>query len=592
MNLNFRAVAALCSVAVSFGTGCSGDGGDNQSGGVSPLFSSGGSGGSVIQPYEPTAEDSTPVLSADCTVVLAEDSVKISGKGASVEGSTVTITEGGSYRLIGSGPQRILLDADADISLILDGVEILTHEGAPIESRGAANVKLTLADKSENTLGTEGFAGILSIGDITVNGTGSLYVRAENGVSSEGAVKLCGGGLEFSAEGIGIIGGEYILCHGSAVGVNSGGEGFSSSAGYVSVMSGTLNIVSGGSGMSATQAVFVSGGETSLRCGGGSSAVMFMESGEKYPYGRHGGFSTESGKEFDFGTLASGDGTAPIEKKGISSGGDILISGGGIRIDSADDSISARGNVAIDGGSFDISSGDDAIRAEGNISVTGGTVEVSRSYTALESLSVDILGGELKLSSCRDGIKAAGGNDIGFYSSDSDKSGHYVSISGGSVTIDAGGDGIDAGGTAAISGGEVTVFSAADKCFGSLCYGDSFALSGGTLAAFGSDGLTKAPSMVSGLCLSVAAEIPAGSAVTVTDESGGVLFETVLPKPCTTVIFSSEALVQGEEYSICADGTMIKTVTAAQGLSGDGPSGRGGSSNELHAAESTSGVSA
>ncbi len=591
MNLNFRAMAALCSVAVSLGTGCESADTQSLSGGISPLFTTGGDVGSLIQPYQPTEDDSAPAELADCTVVLAEDSVRISGGGAKVSGNTVVITNGGVYKLSGSGSQRIVLESSEDVSLILDGVEISSAAGAPIESRGSAQLKLSLAENSDNVLSSvSGSAGIASGGDIVVNGSGSLYVSAENCISSQGAVRLCGGELEFSCDKNGIVSSGYILCAGSMLGISSGAEGMIATEGYVSISGGSVDIVADGSGICASEAVFVSGGNTILRCGGGSSAVMFIESGGRYPYGRHGGFFTDGAREYDFGSLASGDGTAPAEKKGISSGGVVDLSGGTLAIDSADDSISAHGDVVINGGSITASTGDDAIRSKGRITVKSGSVDVSRSYTAIESLSVDILGGELRLSSYRDGIKAAGGNDIGFYSSDSDKSGHYVSISGGSVVIDAGGDGIDSGSTAALSGGEVTIFSTDDRRFGSIYYDDSFALSGGTLAAFGSEGLTRAPSMVSGLCLSVKAEIPAEAEVQLTDSSGEVLFRTVVPKACSTVVFSTEELVSGEEYSISADGEVLNTVTAAQGLSGDGPGGRGGSYEELHGSESTGGV--
>ncbi len=586
MNLNFRAMAALCSVAVSLNTGCESSGSVNMSGGVPPLFSSAGIGGSVIQPYEPTEADFTSAQLADCSIELGEDSVKISGSGAKAVGNSVTINGGGTYRISGSGSQRIVLNSDEDVALILDGVEISSDAGVPIESSGSASLKLTLAENSENIIVSQSRAAISCVGDITINGSGSLFVSGEDGILSDGAVKLCDGSVELSAENNGISGGEYILCAGTDVDISSGAEGLVASVGYVNVTGGSLDVTAGGIGIDAAEAVFISGGDMQLRCGGGSSAVMLIESGEKYPYGRHGGFYTDSAEEYDFSNLVSGDGTAPISKMGIKSGGSVSISGGGVTIDSADDSISASDNVNLEGGSIVISSGDDAIRSEGSIIIVNGTLEVIKSYTALEALAVDIGGGEVKLTSCRDGIKAVGGNDMSFYSSDNVGGEHYVRISGGSVVIDAGGDGIDTGGTAAISGGEVTIFSSDDDSFGSLCYDDSFAISGGTLAAFGSDGLSKAPSMVAGSCLSMMAELTAGSEVTVADEDGAVLFSVKLPKGCSTVVFSSERLQKGKTYHLYSNDELIESVTAVQGISGDGPSGRGLAFDDIHNSDS------
>ncbi len=531
MELNFRAMAALCSVAVSLSSGCTTAPTDSTSGSISPLFSSGDSAGSISVPYAPTEYDLTPAGLADCTIVFQSDSVSISGDGAKAGSDSVTITEGGSYRLSGSGGQRILLECDEDISLILDGVEL--H--APIERTGGAHLKLTLAENSDNTLKTSAAAGISSDGDITVNGSGSLYIGAESGIRSEGAVKLCGGSLEVTADG---------------------------------------------NGIHAAQAVCVSGGEINLSCGGGSSAVMFIKSDGKYPYSRHGSFFTDSAQEYDFDSLKSADNTSPASKKGIFSAGVILINGGSTQIDSADDSISAHSDVLIDGGSILLSSGDDAIHADGAISVTNGILEVKKSYTALESLKADIRGGELLLTSLRDGIKTAGGNDMNFFASDAETTDRYISISGGSISIDAGGDGIDTGGTAAISGGDVTILTSSDKHFGSMDHADSFALSGGTLAAFGSDGLTKAPSIVSGICLSVKGEFPADTEITIADDNG-ILFSTVLPRACNTAVFSSETLKKGMKYRFLAGDAEIASVVASQGVCGDGPTSRGGAYDDL-----------
>ena len=577
MQLNFRAMAALCSVAVSLSSGCESAPADSSSGGISPIFTEGNHGESLIEPYSPTEEDITPAQLADCTIELSAQSAKITGSGAVCDGDTVKIQCGGAYRLSGSGTLPVMIECDEAISLILDGAEL----NAPIRSTGAAQIMLTLADNSINTVNTNASAGIIGAGDITVNGTGQLNITAENGIYSDGAVKLCGGTVELMAEASGISCGGYVICAGATLGIRSGSDAITTSDSYISITDGSIAITSDGNGLRAPEAVFVSGGETELDCGGGSSAVMFIESGGKYPYGRHGGFFTDGTEEFDFDELSSGDSALPDSKKGISCGGIIRIDNGTVKIDSADDAISSSGNIILNGGELTVSSGDDAFHSDSIINVTSGSINVLNSYTAMEALAVDIGGGELRLSSCRDGIKTAGGNDMSFYHGDNDSSEHYVSISGGNTVIEAGGDGIDAGGTAAMSGGSMTIYSAAGKSFGSLDYSDSFALSGGTLAAFGSDGFTRAPSMVSGVCLSVMAEIPSGAKVRIESGSGDILFSTVLPKACSTVIFSSEELISGEEYRIYADEAEITSLTASQGVCGDGPSSRGGTHDNI-----------
>ena len=589
MSLNFRAMAALCSVAVSLSSGCESvqQVGFDASGEMPPLFSSESVGGQNIAPVcVPDEADFIPAAAADCTIEFSADDILISGDGVEVRGSDVVISEGGTYRLCGDGEQRILLESGDDISLILDGVKL----NAPIQG-GDAQLTLTLAEYSTNSINAlHSSAGISSSGDIIINGSGGLYVSGDSAIDTAGAVKLCGGDIEISAKTYGVSG-STVMCAGADIGIRSGADGLYArgAESCVSISDGTVDITADGNAVSSEAAVFVTGGESRLSCGGGSSAVLIMESGGKYPYGRHGGYYTDGNEEYDFDKLVSGDDTSPVSKKGIVSGM-VEISGGVVCIDSADDSISSLGDITIKGGELRISSGDDGLRADGCISFTDGVLDVEKSYTAIESFAADISGGSIRLNSSRDGIKVAGGNDVGFSGTVADDSDRYISISGGSITINAGGDGIDTGGTAALSGGEVIIFSENDAVFGSVDYDDSFALSGGTLAAFGSSGLTKAPSMVSMPCLSVKAEITADAEVCILDDDGSVLFSTVLPKACSTVIFSCDALEKGSRYHVTADGAELVSVTASHGVSGDGPNGRGGVVDDVAEGNTSGGV--
>ncbi len=575
MNLNFRAMAALCSVAVSLSSGCESVGTDSSSGGVSPLFSSGNSGSNITEPYAPTETDFVPSDTAGCTIRLSENGVGIDGVGAQAQGDSVLISSGGVYRLTGSGEQRIVLDCNEDVSLILQDARL----ASPIESN-CPLLTVTLADDTNNSvIVSDDETGITSHGDILINGNGYLSVNAGSGIRADGDVKLCGGKIELITDGDGICGGNIISADTSLEMICSG-NGLNAENGYVSISGDIIDITSAENGILATDAVFISGGETDISCGGGSSAVVFIEADDRYPYGRHGGFFTDGTQEFDFSKLTSADKISPVSKKGISSGGYLRINGGRISIDSADDSISAHGDILIDGGDTVLSSGDDAVHAYGNLTINSGSVSVGKCYTGIECLSLDINGGTAHIRSTRDGVKTAGGNDMDFIGSDNDRSHHYVSISGGELTIEADGDGIDAGGTAAISGGAVLIFSATDDDFGSLDYSDSFALSGGTFAAFGSDEATKAPSIVSGICISLDVQLSAGSTVEITD-GGNVLFTATLPTEAHSLIFSSEELAKGTKYHVTANGEEIYSLTATQGICGNGPRGRGGNTADM-----------
>lgn len=578
MNFGFRTLAALCSVAVSLNTGCSSHEPYNTADGETqlPLFSM-----DTPQTEEPEiipdaalAEDFSPASQADCEITFGGDSVAIGGEGASVSGNTVTISENGVYFVSGECADGRLSVTAEKVSLILDGLSLTSKSASALEYSGAGRLTLTLSGE-ESSLSGKGSA-VHAQGGLTINGSGSLNASGENGIICGGALKICGGNIGISSENSGITGCSYMLLSGGNTSIRSDGDGIrlspkNGASGYLSMDNGSLDIRSSRDGIRTEDGIFLSGGEVRLSCGGGSSAVMHVTSGERHSYGRHGGFFTDGSRPFDFSDLVAGDGSKAESKKGLRTGGAVKISGGIADIDSADDSIYAAGGVCITEGTVRLATGDDGIHSDGAVSVSGGKLTVSGSYSAIEGMSVDIGGGVLLLKAFHDGINAAGGNDIDFAGSSLESSDRYISISGGEVLIDSGGDGIDSGGTAAMSGGTVTIFGSQQEGFGSIYYSDSFALSGGTLAAFGSAGITKAPSLVSGICISVYAEAKRDGKVELRDSRGSVLFSTVIPRDFGSLIFSSDKLTEGEVYSVYADNELLAAVTASAGVCGGGP---------------------
>ena len=187
---------------------------------------------------------------------------------------------------------------------------------------------------------------------------------------------------------------------------------------------------------------------------------------------------------------------------GIECKNDVSMTGGNVRIDSADIAIMAKdsfrmcggvldieaaddgiqvsnseeaekGYVYIGGGELTISSGDDAIHSERSFTMTEGIYTVTGSREAIEAGSVDITGGVLRLHAEDDGINASGKKIIL----------PYIRISGGDIYIDSCGDGIDSNGILYMDGG--TVFIDAPTNFGDdpLDRDMGISLSGGCIIA-------------------------------------------------------------------------------------------------------------
>ena len=137
----------------------------------------------------------------------------------------------------------------------------------------------------------------------------------------------------------------------------------------------------------------------------------------------------------------------------------ITITDGSVTIDAAGDGIKSdndkdedAGWILIEGGTFDISAGDNGIEAEAALEITGGNFDISSAQDTLHSNgSIRISGGNIVLSADDDGVHAdnsldiTGGNILvtqsyeGLEASD-------ITIRGGNIAVNARDDGINAAG--------------------------------------------------------------------------------------------------------------------------------------------------
>lgn len=596
MRPSFKALAALCSLAISVNTGCSGkpasSGESTSDGGSSaPMADSTVTLEAVnSNPTEikkVSEKDLTPATKSDSTVTFSENGAEVTGNGVASNGSVVTITKPGAYLITGSCPDGQLIincDGSDDVFLILNNVDLTCSNAPAILCENAGKLTVTLAEGSVNSLsdgkgytdevGEDTGAALFSRDTLVINGKGTLNVNGvyKDGIKSKDGLKLCGGTISVTAAEDGIIGKDYLLAAAGEITVNSGLDGLKSTnsaetdKGYVSVTGGSYRLICGNDGIQAETSLNISGGEIDIVSGGGSSTVEYQrDDNGGMRGGRWGDFSDMDGS-FDFGGMTDSSGSSAGSMKGLKAGGAVIISGGSITADCADDAIHSDGSVTIDGGSFTLSSGDDGIHSDTVLSVTDGEINIITSYEGLEGNAVELNGGTICLTAFDDGINASGTQN----SEDS-----YISISGGSITVNAGGDGVDSNGTVSMSGGTLVVFGPTSSANGALDYESSFAMSGGTLIALGSKGMAQAPSTLSQPCLSIYGNAEAGSTIEVRNSDGEAIISTVTPKACQSLIFSTGEFISGQTYSVYADEELIAEVTAAEGVCGGGASGNG-----------------
>ena len=514
-----------------------------------------------------------------------------SSESVKIDGSKITITEEATYELSGTLKDGMLMiDAPetAKLQLIFKGVNITAETSAALYILNADKVFLTLAEGTENTLANGGSftavdennidGALFSKQDLTLTGAGSLAVTspAGHGIVCKDDLVLTGGNYTVHSASHGLDANDSVRITNANLTIDAGKDAIhaentdDASLGYVYISSGTIQGEAEGDGIAASSTLQINGGTIDLLVGGGS------ENGSKassdhfggFMGGGHGGMRPGAPQE----TTATADDSSS-SMKGLKAAGGLLIAGGNITIDSADDAIHSDASATINGGTFTIASGDDALHAEETLTVTAGNIAISECYEGLEALHIDVQGGDIQLKATDDGLNAAGGTDQSGTTGGRDgmfgggmgggrpggmggggmsaNSNGSIKISGGKLYINASGDGIDANGTVEISGGHTVVVGPTQGDTATLDYDKSATISGGTFIGTGASGMaqTFSDSEQGVVAVSVGNQ-SAGTSVLLKDASGKTILEHTPELNFAVVILSSPELQKGTTYTI------------------------------------------
>ncbi len=515
------------------------------------------------------AEDGT-------AIVFQDNRVLITGEGASVSGTVVTIQQEGVYVLSGTLQDgRLVVDAPktAKIQLVFSGVQIFCSDHAPVFIKAADKVFLTLADGSENVL-RDGTSyrlaedesnvdgALFSRANLTVNGTGRLTVQANcnHGIVSKNNLVITGGEIQITAVGDGLQGKDCVKISDGYFTIQAGGDGIRSNReddetkGYIFFSGGVFSVTAQQDGIQAATVLRVENADITLQTGGGSANASSHSDGSMRPgWGGWGGGGVSQSDE--------------ISAKGLKAGTGIQILSGSFVIDSSDDSIHSNGDVGIQAGDFFLASGDDGIHADALVSIQGGNLEIRKSYEGIEGNRIKISGGSISLTASDDGINAAGGNDGSSVNgrpgqnSFQSESTSYCRISGGYILVNASGDGIDVNGSLYITGGTILVCGPASDGDGSLDYDRTAEISGGILICTGSAGMAQtfsSSSSQNSIMYTFSSAQSGQDLVCLTDEDGTVLASFLPGKNYRNLIVSSPALEQGSTYRIIIGGSIAE----------------------------------
>ncbi len=480
-------------------------------------------------------------------IALEGNSITLSGGGAMVNGSMITIMNAGTYDIRGTlDDGQIIVNAKGTdiVKLVLNGVDISCSTSSPIYVVNAEETIIILADGTENYV-TDGEsymfknstsddpnAAIFSKDDLAINGNGSLTVNAHynNGIQSKDDLEITGGDITVNAVNDGIKGRDSIVVKDAKITVNAGADGMQSNndedpeRGYVSIESGIININAEKDGIQA---------ETRLTIGGGNIQI------------------------------SSG-------AKGLKAGIDMKITDGNISINSSDDSIHSNDGMTIINGNIILASGDDAIHSDSTLEINGGDIRITKCYEGIESSTITINGGTIHLVASDDGINAVSNNDDtlnglpvrsprqpGQANFDSAGDNHLY-INGGYIVIDATGDGLDINGPISMTEGVVIINGPTRNDNGALDYSGTFEISGGFLVAVGSSGMAQSPSASStqhSVKLNLPSPLLANTIIHIETEDGEEILTFVPTKEYQSVVLCSPKLENGENYSVYSGGS-------------------------------------
>lgn len=491
-------------------------------------------------------------------ISLSDDGCAVDGAGAVADGTTVTITAGGTYVLTGQmSAGQVVVNADGEkVQLVLDGVSVTSTDSAAILVRAAKKVWLTLADGTQNKLATSGsFAeddeysidgAVWCKSDLTINGTGALTVSSAegHGIVCKDELALVSGGVEVEAarhavqaqDAACVVAGTWSLTAGTD-GIHCGDDD-DAEKGSVLIVGGTVSIDAASDGVDAANVLEVDGGEVTVSAGDD-------------------GLHSERALQVDGGTV-----TVTKSYEGLE-GSTVTVNGGVIDVTSSDDGVNAAGDPTGDSSAEATgagASGPEAAAGQPEDPMGGGQAPA----------------GDGQVPADAGGQAPGAGGDMDYDST------AQVTINGGKLTIQAGGDGIDSNGDLTVTGGETYVFGPVSDGDGSLDFAGTGTITGGVVMCAGSSGMAQnfGDASTQGSML-VSAGGQAGDAIQLVDEDENVVASCEARTSYSCVLVSAPGVESGKTYTlscgdasseITMDGLVWSNVDCAQA---GGPGGAG-----------------
>lgn len=537
--------------------------------------------------------DSTSVDEYDATILLNNTkTAEVTGTNASnvtAEDGVVTLNADGNYYITGTLSEGYIKVAkNINVHIFLENADITCTENAPITIKGSST-STTITLIGENSLSEEGAAmstdsdcaAIEAQSPVVINGAGSLNIAAYRycAIKVRSTLKIYNTNITVeSSVDNGIVAKEALGIYDSVITVNNtAGDGIKVTKGYLDIQEGNIIIQCTGDGVNAATTAYLK--PETLDITTNLSTVDTTSSCKGIKIASDDDITETLNSVLE---IAGGKITIDSYENGIHCGnsdtdyntGTIKMTGGTITINAGYKNGSyVRGTTS----SGDAKSGNKGIHAKDGLYIDGSDIVVKHSFEGIEADAITIMSGNVDVTSTDDGINAAGESNTTNMVGDS-----AIIIYGGTVNVNASGDGIDVNGDFYMYGGEVYIDGPTNDGNGALDYDGVYELTGGTIIAVGSKGMSQAPSNSSqqpSMSINFTSAQSANSNISVKDASGNVLCSHQAAKQYTNAVISDTDFELGGTYYVYVDDVLIRTITFTSTNMMDNSNGSWGGGN-------------
>ncbi len=268
--------------------------------------------------------------------------ITCTGKGASVNGTTINISAGGDFEVVGTlANGMICVNTTEKVKLRLNGCSITNSNGPAIYFQNVDKGFITVEKGTTNSLtdsktyssaNSEADAVLFSNDDLEIKGAGALNITGnfKHGISSDDDIKIENGNITINSAPS-----DGIHCNNT-----------------IEVTGGTLNITAASDCMDTDGDIIIEAGTLTLSAGDD-------------------GIHSELALTFNGGTTTVLKSYEGIESKTVTT-----VNNGTVNITATEDGLCAGKQLVINGGNIEIMCGKDPYDSNGTITMTGGNAVI------------------------------------------------------------------------------------------------------------------------------------------------------------------------------------------------------------------------